>query len=195
MDVWKRIASLRHNDVKYLAPVLRESLAKSMQAVSEMTTVVAVRGQEFVLPLTCRIVETLRVQELQTIYFEQRTSKVKDVLYGSHVYGIAVDLVSAEYDWFTGKKAIVKWPDRKDRESVSLQWYRSLASVITKDRVFAWGGLWKGFPDSPHFQAAVAPTTPNKAMRLAYTTAGGGEEGRKAVWRMFALDVSTPSLA
>ena len=186
-DVWARIARLRIKDVDLLAPVIKHSVLQGLSALGTQTASIQYMGETHTISLKTKVVETLRVQELQEIYFQQKTSKVSDVMRGSHAYGIAVDLISEEYDWFTGKAAAERWPDRKVREAISLLWYRRLAAVVTADNVMAWGGLWKKFPDSPHFQSARTPVSPNHAMREAYLKAGGGLAGRQAVWSMFGL--------
>ena len=194
-DIWAKIKRLRISDMSLLAPVVRSRVGLSLKIAEHEVLDVTVKGQRYSVPMKAYVVETLRVQELQEIYYGQKTSKVKNVLYGSHAYGVAVDIVSVQYGWFTGAAAVKAWPDKDVRNTISVLWFKRLADIVTADKVMAWGGLWKKFPDSPHFQSARTPVSPNDAMRQAYATAGGGEAGRKAVWAMFGLDASATILA
>lgn len=185
-NVWTKIARLRVKDTSFLAPVVLQAVNDGIEACKGATVVI--EGEEISLDVV--VVETLRVQELQEIYFAQGTSKQKSVLKGMHVYGVAVDVVSARYLWFSDKASVEKWPDSKIRAKASVLWYRAVADKLMATKELAWGGLWKRFPDSPHFQSSRVPSVPNDLMISTYQKHGGGQEGREAVWKLFKLEGS-----
>lgn len=196
-DIWAKINRLRVKDMSTLAPVVFNAVNHGISLCKGDSVVVTLSvGRTETLQLDPVVVETLRVQELQEIYFLQGSSRQRSVLKSMHCYGVAVDVISESFGWFTNKASIERWPDKDVRARVAIQWYRAVAERLMASKEMAWGGLWKRFPDSPHFQSARVPAVPNEAMISAYQKAGGGLAGREAVWKIFHLDAtSVPVLA
>lgn len=187
-DVWSRIAKLRVKDVSLLAPSVRQAVTDGIAACQGQVVTVTIKPEVTEdVPLDPTVVETIRVQEMQEIYFSQGSSKQRSILKSMHCYGVAFDIISQQYGWFTDDRAIKKWPEKDVRLKVSLMWYRAVANKLMETKELAWGGLWKRFPDSPHFQSSRVPAVPNDIMITTYQKAGGGEAGRKAVWKLFKL--------
>lgn len=188
-DIWSRIAKLRIRDTDLLAPVVKRALDHGIAAATE--TSIDVNSSPDVVDtvsLDPMVIETLRVAELQEIYFTQGSSKQRSVLKSMHCYGVAFDLISVQYGWFTDARAIKRWPDRAVRTRVALSWYRAVAKHLMDTKELAWGGLWKRFPDSPHFQSSRVPVVPNDLIITTYQKAGGGQAGREAVWELYQLN-------
>ena len=188
MSVWSTIARLRQRDPHLLAPAIMKAWDRGRVTCSMLQVNVADAGAapDYVA-MDLLLMETLRVQELQDIYLRQGTTKAADVMRSHHAYGTALDVVHREFYWFTNKASIARWPDKRMRQRASIRWFRAVANILTCDGTLAWGGLWKSFPDSPHFQAAALPRTPSLLMRGLYDAAGGGEPGRRAVWEQYKL--------
>lgn len=192
-DVWSRIARLRISDESLLAPSLKNGLAIARQRISELQTAGTdhAKGLEKDdIGLSFTVVETLRVQALQDIYFQRQATKARSVLKSWHGYACAFDFVHPVYMWFTNKKSIEKWPSKSDRNRASVLWYAAMGRIFIDTGLLAWGGLWKNFPDSPHVQSSLTPVTPPQSAIDAYNrgkTRKTPEDGRRLVWQMFNL--------
>ena len=115
--------------------------------------------------LDARIYETIRSPELQEYYFakgrtieseEGIVTKVKDVMYGWHFYGIAIDVISAKNEW-----------------RVTAVWRKKVTAIFLKHG-FRWGGE---FGDTPHYWWGKAAKGPSDKARLLYK-----DGGLRAVW-------------
>ena len=189
-SVWVRIARLRHRDPSLLAPPVMRAWDRGRIACDGLFVNVAAKDapEDLVDLGRVVVVETLRVQALQDIYMSQGTTKAASILKSWHGYGLALDVIHKEFAWFTNRAAITRWPLRKDRDRAAMIWFKAVAGVLTQGQELAWGGLWKNFPDSPHFQSARTPRSPAASSSVVYTNAGGGAAGRLAVWKTFGLD-------
>lgn len=188
-SVWEQIDRLRQRDPALLAPVVQAAWDRGRARCAGLTVNVAgVDAPEDLVALDAVVlIETLRVQELQTIYFAQGSTKAQSVLKSWHAYGCAFDVIHRDYGWFDNTAARKRWPDKQRRAVAGVRWYRAVATQLTLTKELAWGGLWKTFPDSPHFQSAVIPVGPSQAAIEAYSKAGGGAEGRRAVHALYHL--------
>lgn len=190
VSVWTRIARLRQRDPHLLAPAVMRAWDRGrMKCQGLHVNVADANAPEDLVPLgELMLVETLRVQELQTIYYAQRTTKQSSVLRSWHAYGLAFDVVHREYLWFSNRAAMQRWPNKAARERAAVRWFRGVAGILTHGQQLAWGGLWKTFPDSPHFQAARVPVVVPASTEALYLAAGGDLPGRQAVWAHYGLD-------
>jgi hypothetical protein len=187
--VWQQIARLRQRDPHLLAPAIMSAWDRGRMACNGLFVNVSEPDapEDLVDLASVTLIETLRVQALQDIYFAQGATRAKSVLKSWHAYGMAFDVVHRTYGWFTNAAAIKRWPNKKRRDVVAIRWYRAVSGVLTRGGALAWGGLWKQFPDSPHFQSAVTPITPPDSTVALYQQAGEGEAGRRAVWAHYRL--------
>jgi hypothetical protein len=190
-SVWTKIARLRQNDASALAPAVRRAWDRGRSACGGLyVNVATVPDAEDLVDLgRVVMVEALRVQALQDIYLAQGATKAASVLKSWHGYGAAFDVIHAQYGWFTNADAKARWPDAGTRERAGARWYRAVAGILTREQDLAWGGLWRRFPDSPHFQSARVPVSPPAAAEARYHAAGGGAAGRQAVWEMYTIHV------
>lgn len=144
---------MRINDFKFLAPLMR------------------IRVENFIMQSLkfgyhIRIHETLRTNELQMIYYEQGTTKAATAEGSWHFYGLAIDFVHREFDWFTGKSAKLRWPNAVAREKAGVKWFTDVAQ-IGKDCGLDWGGDWNR-PDYPHMQFDTLKKSPSNLARTLY---------------------------
>jgi peptidoglycan LD-endopeptidase CwlK len=178
ISVWARIAALRINDTDLLAPKVQLAVAAAIDELRFTAANLAYGGQ--CIPLDAIVFETLRTDELQAIYYEQGTTRAKTARKSWHFYGLAVDVISARYEWFGNAAAIGRWSSTTTRAAVARHWFAAVADVM-KRHDMKWGGDWSD-PDLPHLQWGRCAKTPNAAPRI-YDAAGGGQAGREAVWR------------
>jgi peptidoglycan L-alanyl-D-glutamate endopeptidase CwlK len=114
-------------------PLRKSDLDLLHPKVKEMTLVLLQRAQE--AGLNVDVFETFRTHERSDwLYTQGRTLARGGSSY--HNYGLAVDLVF--------KDASGQWTWN------SAQWKQ--LGYIGKQIGFEWGGDWRSFPDSPHFQ-------------------------------------------
>lgn len=115
------------------------------------------------------VFETLRVEELQELYFEQKRSHAKSILYGWHGYGLAVDVISREHGWdyFPGGALYEANP----------WWWHEVQDSFHHAGLDS-GGDWKTFPDFPHWQWGTLKASPSDEARRLFA-----EGGKQAVWR------------
>lgn len=179
-DVWTRIQQLRQRDPSLLAPKFRDALEATLAECARTTIVVPLAEHDIALSLDAICFETLRSDELQAIYFAQRTTRAKTARGSWHFYGLAADVISARYEWFDGTAARAAWPDKADRAAVGAAWFRGLGTVAITHGLH-WGGTWHD-PDLPHVQWGKCFDSPESAPAI-YDRAGGRDAGRLAVWR------------
>lgn len=140
-SVWERIKKLRQSDTCDLAPLFRKKIEAMLVDCEQVGTVTA-RGQEFMFdPI---VFETIRVNELQKIYFAQGTTNASHAFYSWHFYGLAVDIISKSMEW-----------------SPPQTWWNTLGG-IARDHKLRWGGFWSK-PDLPHIQWGDMIDSPNRA--------------------------------
>lgn len=177
--IWQRIARLRHRNTDCLAPRFRAAVEAAVAECRAMgiveLPVTDEHGDAVCLPLDVMVHETLRTDQLQYIYFEQGTTKAKTAKKSWHFYCLAVDVISAHFEWFTGAEAKKRWADKDLRARVASAWFKAVADVFKKHGC-AWGGDWKD-ADLPHFQWAKCKATPDDAPAIY------ARSGTHGVWR------------
>lgn len=177
LSIWSRIAALRINKLDGLAPLFRTAILAGVHSC-EGKTVSVPTGASGIRNLSLDVVvfETLRTDELQGIYFAQGTSKVRSAQGSWHFFGLAVDVISRGYEWFTGAAALSEWPDRTTRNEVARLWFTAVANQF-KPHGLKWGGDWDE-PDMPHIYYGTLRKSPSDLSRQLYR-----QGGFKAVWR------------
>lgn len=177
--VWERIAALRVNDMDLLAPKMRDAVEGTLNAllgrsieVPRMATTGATT-----LALDPRVFETFRVDALAAIYYEQGVSRARTADYSWHGYGLAVDVISREFEWFTGPAARKTWPGPESRRVASERWFGAIATAAEQHGLTA-GFRWTSFPDPPHLQWGRCRVSPSNRARELRAQGGLG-----AVWR------------
>lgn len=196
-DVWDEIESLRQNTLDVLAPAMRAAIIATLKCAQGQTITVTLHGgspgQTDTLALDPIVHETLRGDALQAIYYAQGATRAKTAAGSWHYYGLAADLISESYGWFTDATARRRWPSEADRAIVADAWFRALGTIAERFGL-AWGGEWPTFPDLPHVQWGQCARSPHAAPAI-YAAAGGALLGRQAVWRAVHADVVTSTLA
>ena len=176
-SVWARIALLRIRRMDVLAPKFRTAVEAGIaECHAQSSIILTLRDKSrHTLSLDPIVFETQRTNELQEIYFEQGTTQARTADHSWHFFSLSVDVISRDYEWFTGSSAIKRWPDRRVREQVALLWFTSVA-LILKPHGLDWGGDWHR-QDLPHFQLAGIPDSPTQEDRELYASGG-----LQAVW-------------
>jgi len=193
-DIWSRITSLRQNSLDLLAPAMRAAVIATLKrAHGRVVQVTLVSGLVDVVPLDPVVFETLRSDELQRIYYGQGTSNAQTAEESWHFYGLAVDNISIEYEWFDNAAALKRWPLSRDRELVSNAWFRAMAEIGKQLQLKA-GLDWPTKPDAPHLQWGRCAASPHDAPRI-YHAGGGGLRGRQEVWKAVGALFIPPELA
>ena len=172
-NIWARIAELRINDLDALAPKFRVALEAALEDCKDETVIVP----DGYIPLDVLAFETIRTNELQGIYFQQKTTKAETAERSWHLYGLACDCISGSYEWFTGAAAKRRWPDKEVREKVALAWFMKFGG-IAKRHGLKWGGDWAR-RDMPHVYWGLCRDTPS-LISINARKAGGNE----AVWKL-----------
>lgn len=103
--------------------------------------------------------QTTRPVEKQLEYVRRGNSKT---IASRHLFGLAVDLalrdaVTGGYDGPCEDCKTKKWPD----------WYKRDVVAAAKRQRFVWGGDWKGFEDTPHFEVPEAEWPQNVKVAAA----------------------------
>lgn len=173
-SVWTRIANLRQHSADLLAPQMRTRVLAFVHECEDKYVTLD-DGSE--IPLDVRVFETLRTDDLQAIYFEQGTSKARTALWSWHGYGLAIDVISRQFEWFGGEAAKTRWPSAGVRNRVGHKWFTAVAT-IAKRHGLKWGGDWTTV-DLPHLYFGTLRATPSDVARKAIAR-GGKEE----VWRL-----------
>lgn len=181
--IWERIEELRIRSTDDLAPGFRGRLLTGLGACQGRLVEAVLPGDAGVVTVVLDpiIEETLRVDELQRIYFSQGTTKAQSAKYGWHFYGLAADVISKKYGWFTDRIAIAMFPNCFVRKAVSRAWFGGVAGVL-KQYGLKWGGDWE-HPDEPHFYFGTLKATPSDRARELYDAVG-----RDAVWKEVGAD-------
>ena len=181
-SVWERIAKLRVRSLDFLAPGFRRAVEAGLAECATIgsITVELTGGRTTVVELDPIVFETLRLDELQRIYYEQGTTNAATAERSWHFYGLGIDNISKRYEWFGGAAAKAAWPDADDRARVMHAWFRTMGRAFMGHGC-SWGGNWYQ-PDEPHVQWGRCAASPHEAPRI-YQAAGGGLAGRQAVWR------------
>jgi hypothetical protein len=141
-SVWVRIANLRIKSLDNLAPIMRTRVDNYLADAAKIKTV---NGEKFD-PI---VFETARVDELQQIYFEQKTTKARTAIYGWHFYWLAIDVISKSKEW-----------------SVSEAWWELNASIMRRHGIDP-GHDWNS-PDDPHGQFGTLKKSPSDLARTLY---------------------------
>jgi D-alanyl-D-alanine carboxypeptidase len=120
--------------------------------------------------LDAKVYEAYRSQELQALYYARGRTMIpppKPVtnaptnLQSWHGFGLAVDVIDRTLFWKPiGGEA----------------WFAKVA-VIFKRYDCSWGGDWKNYPDTPHFQWHLCKPSPSDEARAL-----NAREGLPAVW-------------
>lgn len=148
------IRDLVCHDLTVLAPAFRLAVAKSINDC---------HGEG----LDPKVYETRRSNEVQSAYYalgrtvippHYTVTNAKDASHSWHMYGLAVDVISAKSAW-----------------EVTPLWMRLVAAHF-KANGCAWGGDWT-HPDFPHYQWGRCRATPSDEARRLYA-----EGGSEAVW-------------
>lgn len=169
-DVWAEIAHLRDRSLDHLAPQVRKyALAALAECHGQSVTVTLANGETETIPLDVTVHETLRSDELQRIYYEQGTTNAPTAEASWHYYGLALDVISAAYEWFGGRPAKERWPDSAERQLVCDAWFGAVGAICERNG-FDWGGRWH-HPDLPHIQWGRCATSPRQAPSI-YARAG-----------------------
>lgn len=143
------------NDLSKLAPRFREAVFSAL-ADCEADG------------LDAMVYEAYRSPELQALYYargrtiippEKPVTYAKSNLQSWHGYGLAVDVISAEYHW------------NRPRE-----WFAQVATCFCRHGC-RWGGTWKQ-QDLPHFQLGILKPSPSDRARELYASGG-----MQAVWK------------
>jgi hypothetical protein len=194
VDVWSRIASLRQNSLDLLAPAMRAAVVAVLKrAHGRVVHVTLSSGLVDVAPLDPVVFETLRSDELQRIYYAEGTTNAPTAETSWHFYGLAIDTISIEYEWFDNAAARKRWPLERDRETVSDAWFRAMAEIGKQLELDA-GIDWPTRPDAPHLQWGRCSASPHDAPGI-YHTAGCGLRGRQEVWKAVGALFIPPELA
>lgn len=176
--VWERIAALRVSSLEPLAPAFRAAVLAALADCRARAIVVEFRaGTSAPLALDPVVHESLRTDELQAIYYAQGTTRAKTARYSWHGYGLAVDVISARYGWFTGRAAARDFPDRHERAAAATAWFRAMGETFERHGC-RWGGHW-ALADLPHVFWGKCKDSPSA---LARTLSAAG--GNAAVWRV-----------
>lgn len=174
--VWERIAALRCRDLDRLAPRMKDRVVAALEDCVGQTVIMSLpSGRAVEIALDAMVYETERSDELQQIYYAQGTTNAKTARHGWHFFGLAVDVISREYEWFTGRSAVRMFSDRKDRDFAAEAWFSAVAASF-KGQGCDWGGDWRS-PDMPHFQFGGLRASPSDRARALFD-----EGGREAVW-------------
>ena len=92
--------------------------------------------------------------------------------YSMHNYGLAVDVVP----YLSGKSGQLNWDSNTPQ-------FKAMVDAL-KAQGLVWGGDWKTFPDSDHFQMPGIPDSPSAAMLADY---GDGEQASlTSIWNKAA---------
>jgi hypothetical protein len=181
-DIWGQISRERINGLDHLAPVFRKNVAHAFNECHNVDSIEVRLLDNSIqwISLDPVVHETFRTEALQAIYYRQGTSKAKTPLgeweggkwkAGSwHGYKLAVDVISAEYEWFTGRAAKIMWPAPKEREYVAVQWFTAIADIFKQYNI-DWGGDWSD-PDLPHFQHGTLKSSPSPLALELYKSGG-----------------------
>lgn len=149
-----QVRSLVSHDTSLLAPQFRLAVAKSINDCK-------------LAGLDAKVYETVRSNEVQQAYYALGRSVIPphytvtnaaDALHSWHIYGLAVDVISASKGW-----------------DVTDLWMQMVAAHF-KANGLDWGGDWH-HPDKPHFQWGGCETTPSDDDRALFQSAG-----KEAVW-------------
>lgn len=178
--VWQRIARLRVNSLDVLAPQMRTRVLATLHECEG-------RGAKLDdgsgIALDVVVHETLRTDELQRIYYEQGASKAPTARYSWHAYGLAVDVISRQYEWFTGGAAKERWPDAVKCERAGNKWFAAVAE-IAKRHGLKWGGDWRSLKDYPHLYFGNCKDSPSEVSRSTVAQYNDPAVGRAAVWKL-----------
>lgn len=175
-NVWEEIARLRDRSLDHLAPRVKDAAVLAIaDCHGQSVTVMLPNGETETIPLDAVVHETLRSNALQSIYYEQGTTNAATAEKSWHFYGLALDVISAAYEWFGGKAAKDRWPDSHERQLVSDAWFGAVGATFERHG-FAWGGRWR-HPDLPHVQWGKCAVSPHNAPHIY------ASQGREAVWR------------
>ena len=131
IDIWSKIKELRRNDICDLAPKFREKIIKLMEECSKIEPM-NVSGIIFQFDLI--VFETSRSNELQQIYYSQRTTNARHAFYSWHFYGLAIDIISKSRNW-----------------NVPLKWWDKLGEIVRSNNL-RWGGDFRKIKDYAHIQ-------------------------------------------
>lgn len=176
-SVWATIARLRVDALDGLAPRFRAAVEAGLAACDGAVVRVPLAGGVAVVPLDVRVHETIRTDELQAIYYAQGTTRARTAKGSWHHYGLAVDVVSTAYGWFSGALAQAEWPSRGERDQVAWAWFDAVAARF-EARGCKWGGRWHT-ADLPHVYWGRCKDSPSILSRTAYAAGGA-----PAVWRL-----------
>ena len=92
--------------------------------------------------------------------------------YSMHNYGLAVDVVP----YLSGKSGQLNWDSNTPQ-------FKAMVAAL-KAQGLIWGGDWKTFPDSDHFQMPGIPDNPSAAMLADY--GDGGQASLSSIWNKAA---------
>lgn len=173
-SIWTIISRLRNRDIDALAPLMRTAV----QATQHECEGIVIQVWGGPIPLDMRVFETLRPNELQAIYYSQGTSKAKDVWGSWHGYGLAIDFISKQYEWFNNQAAKARWPNPKDRNNASYAWFDAVADIAKRNGL-KWGGDWK-YVDLPHLYWGKCAASPSQISRDIVAKTGKIE----SVWKL-----------
>jgi peptidoglycan L-alanyl-D-glutamate endopeptidase CwlK len=135
--------------------------------------------------LDAKIAETSRTHATAVLYYargrtiippSEPVTNAIDETYTWHGYGLAVDVISTEYEWFDNEAAVKAWPKSAARETAANAWFAKVAATF-KAHGCKWGGDWT-HPDLPHHQHAACKPSPSDVARTLLRT-----QGVQAVWR------------
>lgn len=122
LSLQKRIKSLEISDINKLAPRFIEVTKAGLEECNKS-------GIDLVLH------ETLRVQELQAIYFKTGASKAATIYHAYHGYGLAFDGKSKKFNW-----------------SVPESYWLDANLILSNKFGLVWGGTFKSIHDTDHWQ-------------------------------------------
>lgn len=159
-DIWKRIELLRIDSFAGLAPKFREAIVAGMNDMKGNS----IRLGGILVDLDWYVFETIRLDELQQIYYAQGTTKAKTADYSWHKYGLAVDGISQRFKWFNTPAARVIWSNASKREGYALEWFLRCGEYFEKHGCKL-GARWKS-KDLPHVYWGKCRPTPVTAPLL-----------------------------
>lgn len=172
-NIWARIEELRIRSLDELAPQFRVALEQTIEDCKPHTVIVP----GGCIPLDAMVFETIRTNELQKIYFSQKTTRAETADRSWHLYGLAADCISGAYEWFTGAAAKKRWPDKDVRNRIALAWFTKFGEIAKKNGL-KWGGDWMR-RDMPHVYWGLCRDTPSQ-ISIDARKRGGNE----AVWKL-----------
>lgn len=145
-SVWTKIAALRQRNMNLLAPKFKLAVEDALEEMRGRSIAIGSK----VIPLDVIVFETARSNELQEIYFSQGTTKAKTAEHSWHYYRLAIDCISAKYEWFDNAAAKSEWPNKIDRLAAGEKWFHAMAGFFKAHNCSA-GADWSN-PDMPHIQ-------------------------------------------